>query len=451
MRTIVIGLFFESIFYLNSSLQDVIQLINIQFPNNYLIFDYNIFSTITELDEKLNSFIERFPSEIEKVTISNLSIALKYISDFFYNLNLNVPCFSLDATALFISQLKNVFSFAYSDQYSVMSQFLLYKDYQCKNMIVLFDDNNDLFKLFIQSYIQTLQNQANLLNIPIQIYSLKDKYKIKCYTQIIILCDNQLLIDHYINDEFLKNIPKHCFITLTDLNDNISDIFKNIPAFPLIPTNLNYTQTSQLIYESIQNKNKYSYGIYAFYDICFILNYLTTNFISEPLTIQLFISTNAFQEILPSWLNGLIYNTNKNTFSFGTYNCIFTKNVLFTSNEENVLYLNCNQGGFKNLPESNSLLKKIGIIPWFSTQILYDNCQLYHVYKNCKLSIVRFSLNITEINNEFYNIDGAYSLSFIVNFNNEGYFTILRKIYDKINPIINSNMSKTPILKYLCK
>jgi len=452
MRTIVVGLFFESTFYSNSSLNDIIQLINNQFPNNYLIFDYNIYNDINELNGYLESFVHKYPSDRSKITISNLSIALRYISDYFDSLQLNIPNFSLDATASYITSLKNVYSMAYLDQYSAMSQFLLFNDYQCKQMVVLYDDQNILYKDFIDSYLNFINIQANLLNIPIHYHVLNESYEILPFTQIIILCDNQSLQNVYINDDFFTKIPCHCFITLTDLNDNIMDIFRNIPAFPLIPTNLNYTITSQMVYEAVQNKNNYTYGIYAFYDICFILNYLTTNFLTESVTLSLFISVNAFSclNILPSWINGLIFNLSNNTFNFGTYNCVFTKNVLFPTLQQNVLYEKNNKGGFKSLPESKSLFKKIGIIPWFATKILYDNCSLYHVFKHKKLYIIRFSCNITNIKDEYYNIEGSYSLSFILNYNQDGYFIVLKKIYDCRNPKINSTMSKSVIQKFLC-
>ena len=59
---------------------------------------------------------------------------------------------------------------------------------------------------------------------------------------------------------FLKNIPPKCYITLSE--SYYENIFGNIPAFVLLPSPINFTTTSQEVYDAISNKKIIYYTIY---------------------------------------------------------------------------------------------------------------------------------------------------------------------------------------------
>ena len=93
--------------------------------------------------------------------------------------------------------------------------------------------------------MEQTKKQARLLNLPLEISYLesgKSNYNIKPKSMIITLALTNDLTNIYITPEFLANIPANCYITLTTANTIITDIFGNIPAFVVYPTNITPTE-----------------------------------------------------------------------------------------------------------------------------------------------------------------------------------------------------------------
>ena len=271
-------------------------------------------------------------------------------------------------------------------------------------------------------------------------------YNIKKHTAIIILCRTENLINKYITKTFFKSIPKKCYITLTDLNDDCPDIFKDIPSFVLVPTPLDFTITSHLVFENVNASNvkdikDISYIIYPFYDILFTLNSYSE--LTTPLTIDNYVKFNPF--VAPSaWSVGLTFDTTINGSHFGTYLAIFTKNVL-VDNDIN-LFKKYNSMEFI-LPESCSLFRTTGIAPFFRTEAWYCEQNYYKVLNKCKkLAFVRFDINSTNYNGKNINTSEFIKNMFMILYDDEKYFTYLKKINNiDEKQIVNKTMSKKPI------
>jgi hypothetical protein len=306
---------------------------------------------------------------------------------------------------------------------------------------------------FTQTYINEVQKQANFLGINVDVESIdftKSDYGIKPKTMIIIILATTLLTDFINNTDFLNFIPNSCFIALTDASINVRDIFKNIPTFVMSPYPFDYTETTVTVYNSLTDKNNFPYHVFTFFDIIFSLNFYTN--INEDLTINNFVKVNPFQGISPAFISfQSILDPKFNGYDFGLYQSVFTKNVLIDTNEE--LFKLVNDGGTNFLPESKSVFKTVGIVPYVVTQTFYGNEDYYKIYDECgNLISVRFTSNKTIFPldlNTSVSIGQVQESKFIFNYNKEGYFGYLKKISSAFgeNSIVNQTMGKQPIYK----
>ena len=114
--------------------RDVINLINKQFPNNYVIIKEYIIKDISKPEIKLiiDDFVSIYPSG-NRITVSTTTTILKYISEYIYDSGLDIPSLSFTAISSSVRTFKNALSYAPIDKYCVMSQFLIYKDYTFKS------------------------------------------------------------------------------------------------------------------------------------------------------------------------------------------------------------------------------------------------------------------------------------------------------------------------------
>lgn len=437
--------------------QDVINLINRQFPNNFLMIkEYLIDGTLEELKFSIDDFLITYPSG-NRVIITETTSMTRFVSEYIFSLGLDIPTISFYATSPSVRTFKNTLTYAPIDKYSAMSQFLIYKDYKMEQIKILYNPNTDN-DIFIKTYIEQIKIQANLLDIRYEIEILetgKNFYNIAPRTLILILSDTLSLTNNFVNQDFLNNIPPECFITLTDYNLDIGDIFGNVPSFVLTPFPIDYTSTSTLVYENLTNKANNLYTIYTLYDILYSLVYFTG--INLPLTLQNYVSINPFQAgVFPSFI-GTQSNLDLriNGIEFGLYITIFTKNSLVQN--DNKLFEKYNQGGTLSLSDSTSIFKVIGIVPFFNQNIFYGDEDYYKIYDECgNLIIVRFSSNITTYpfnNNALINVGQKCNNRFYCKYTPDKYFNYLESVTDAFNnnSIVNLTMSKTPILKVISK
>jgi hypothetical protein len=442
-RTIYIALLLN-LFSNNSGLDDVINLINSLFPSNTLIIEkYLITNAPLDVPNALNNFFLKYPPSLDQIILSETTTILLQINNYLEINKLNILSISLSASSTLIKELKNTLTYAYFNQYEVMSYFMLYKDYQMKHFKILYQEDTQN-KAFFNDIINQTKFQGNLLNIQIdvEILEINKNYKIKNNTAILLLVDPEL-INKYVNDNFLNQIPSNSYVQLTDINDTTNDIFKDVVSFVSIPVPLNYTTTTQLVYNSLKNKKNYSYKNYSFFDILYTLEFISTTIV--PLTIRNYISINPFSTIPAAWTNSNSFTIQNSGSLYGTFDFVFTKDVII--GDQLNLFNKVNNGGTALLPQSQSLVKTIGIVPFFVTNIYYCEQNYHKIYNYCgDLIAIRFDKNNTVYNNGsiVYNTAEDVQNKFLLEYNSDGYFIYLEKIINLIESeqIVNSTMSK---------
>jgi hypothetical protein len=272
---------------------------------------------------------------------------------------------------------------------------------------------------------------------------------------VYLLADTVTITNVYINkikNAFINNTTSCIF--LTNLNYEIKDIFGNIPAFVSVVCPLNYTSTSNKVYNNLKNKSEYIYGIYPFYDILYTLQFMSDNGII--VNNENYINVQPFQTIPEAYSNSLILDKSINGFNYGAYNVIFTSNTILNTPELVSLYNenNLNDGTVFRLPESQSLFLTYGIVPFYQSEIYYWEQKLIKIYNNTELKYVKFDGNNTkDSSNNFIAVSQQIVPKFIVNYNTKtGLFSYLKKLYnnkEKINPQVNLRMSKVDDIFYL--
>lgn len=437
-------------------LEDVLNLIKSEFSNVDVIYEiYFVDGSIKQTDDALTDFITKYPSG-QRATVSDFTSVLNETAVFFEKNNLNIFSLSITSTSLTTQKLPNVLTYAYYLSKSVSTSFLIIKDYAIKNIVILIDKNSTNI-IFLQSYYDTIIKQNSMLdNLPVITYEFSsdnlDPVYIPPNSCVYGLIDTMPLSTTYldkIKNSFINNTSSYLFFS--NLNSDVYDIFGNIPAMVSILRPNNFTTGTIKVFNCLKNKtNYYFFGIYAFYDILFTLNYMQLNNIQ--LTRQNYLSANAFTgENLQAYSNALEFDSNINGFNFGYYDIIFIKDLLINNDID--LYNKYNNGGIMRTPSSQSIFKSVGIVPFFATKIAYLKNNYYRIYENEVLKYVKFDANETNIGDSKIIIANLQECNFIVSFDNEsGLINKLIKMYDdyeKTNPLVNPTMSKYPINKYI--
>ena len=429
-----------------SQYNKVIDLFNQKYPNNLLIIDkYLTNGSNQETNRVLDDFIEKHPIG-KRVAVSITSTILSECSNYFVRKELNILSISINATSNAISNLINAITYTPFNQYSIMTMFMTYFDYKMEHIHVLYGKSTNIG---LVDLLEQTKKQASLLNLPLEISYLengKSDYNIKPKSMIITLALTNDLTNIYITPEFLNNIPSNCYITLTTANTLIKDIFGNIPAFVVYPTNINYTTTTKEVYDVVKNDLfGYDYTSYAFYDVLFVLNNFTTNEIK--ITKENYVSINPYGSSQPAWLLNTSISPIINSAPYGKYQYIFTKDIII-GNDKN-LFLKYYDGGQQQLPDSYSIFKIAGITPNNPSFIEYDEAEYYEIYdSNNKLVCVKFNSDVTNFQiGKNLNVGKTIQTKFIYKYNDEGYFIKLERLYpnNSVIPKVNSTMSKVPI------
>lgn len=431
-----------------SGINDVIIYFNSIKPLNNLVLEkYIVDNTEIKTFTALEDFINKYPTGL-RATISVNTPVLIDITRFFEIQALDIPSFSINASSLSIKKLKNVLTYGPYEQYSIMSIVMIFVEYQMKEFKILYDPDSQI-NIFITEWIDLIKFQCGLLGIPISIDTLEvnKNYNIKNNTCIVLLAEKESLENKYVNNHFLKQIPSDSYIVLTDATNNINDIFGKVTAFSCIPFPIDYTDTSQNVYSSILDKTNVFFGVYSFFDILYTLNFISEN--NLPLSIRTFVSVDPFQTI-PSAYGFSSFDLSINGFLYGSYDFIFTSNTILKGKELE-LFNKYNNGGISRLPQSQSVFKSIGIVPFFDSKIFYCNQDYIQIYNQCcKLIVNRFDKNITIYKNNQIIVSENLPCQFIISYNLDGFFTYLQNIFDKFgNPKVNQTMSKKPVIKYI--
>ena len=400
----------------------------------------------------LENFIQKYSSG-KRATVSSSSVILIDSSSYFIKNNLNILSISVAASSSIIKTIPNVLTYKYLNQSAVLSNFIVYQDYQMKQIHVLYQKNtsNDIL---LKDILDLTIYQSNLLNINISVSFLEQgqyNYNIKPKSMVIILGNTEDLINIYITPQFLKNFPSESFIILSTFNRYITNIFGDIPAFVQLPTNINYTTLSKTVYDAVKNNpDGFDFTIYPFYDILFVLNDFTIN--GLEITKENYVSINPYGSSPPAWLLNTSISPITNSTPYGKYEYTFTKDVII-GNDKN-LFLKYYDGGQQQLPDSYSIFKIAGITPNNPSLIEYDEAIYYEIYdSNNKLVCVKFNSDVTNFPiGKNLNVGKTVQTKFIYKYNDEGYFIKLERLYpyNGIIPQVNSTMSKVPVkLKYI--
>jgi len=436
-----------------TSYDDVIILFNSKYPNNKLIMEkYLVDGSKTQTYIALENFVQKYSSG-KRATVSSSSVILIDSSSYFIKNNLNILSISVAASSSIIKTIPNVLTYKYLNQSAVLSNFIVYQDYQMKQIHVLYQKNtsNDIL---LKDILDLTIYQSNLLNINISVSFLEQgqyNYNIKPKSMVIILGNTEDLINIYITPQFLKNFPSESFIILSTFNRYITNIFGDIPAFVQLPTNINYTTLSKTVYDAVKNNpDGFDFTIYPFYDILFVLNDFTIN--GLEITKENYVSINPYGSSPPAWLLNTSISPITNSTPYGKYEYTFTKDVII-GNDKN-LFLKYYDGGQQQLPDSYSIFKIAGITPNNPSLIEYDEAIYYEIYdSNNKLVCVKFNSDVTNFPiGKNMNVGKTVQTKFIYKYNDEGYFIKLERLYpyNGVIPEVNSTMSKVPLkLKYI--
>ena len=442
----------DSVGYI-TSYDDVIILFNSKYPNNKLIMEkYLVDGSKTQTYIALENFVQKYSSG-KRATVSSSSVILIDSSSYFIKNNLNILSISVAASSSIIKTIPNVLTYKYLNQSAVLSNFIVYQDYQMKQIHVLYQKNtsNDIL---LKDILDLTIYQSNLLNINISVSFLEQgqyNYNIKPKSMVIILGNTEDLINIYITPQFLKNFPSESFIILSTFNRYITNIFGDIPAFVQLPTNINYTTLSKTVYDAVKNNpDGFDFTIYPFYDILFVLNDFTIN--GLEITKENYVSINPYGSSPPAWLLNTSISPITNSTPYGKYEYTFTKDVII-GNDKN-LFLKYYDGGQQQLPDSYSIFKIAGITPNNPSLIEYDEAIYYEIYdSNNKLVCVKFNSDVTNFPiGKNMNVGKTVQTKFIYKYNDEGYFIKLERLYpyNGVIPEVNSTMSKVPLkLKYI--
>ena len=431
-----------------SSYNDVIMLFNSTYPNNKLVIEkYLVNGSIIQTDLALDNFIQKYPSG-KRVSATISTTILIASSNYFIKNNLNILSIAITASSNLVKTVPNVLTYGYLNQYAVINNFMIYQDYQMKQIQVLYQQNttNDVF---FNDYLTQIKYQSNLLNINISVSFLeqgKYDYNIKPNTMVIILGNTNDITNIYVTPKFLENFPKESFILLSIWNRNITNIFENIPSIVQTPTNINFTTLSESVYNAVKNNpNGFDFTVYPFYDILFVLNDFTTNVLE--ITKENYTSINPYGSSPPAWILNTSLSPIINSAPYGKFQYTFTKDVIIGNNKN--LFLKYYDGGQLQLPDSYSIFKIAGITPNNPSLIEYDEANYYEIYdSNNQLVCVKFNSDVTNFPiGKNMNVGKTIPTKFIYKYNDEGYFIKLERLYpyNGIIPKVNSTMSKIPI------
>lgn len=435
-RNIYVGLFFVASTYARG-IDSTISYFNSIKPGNTVVIEKYIVDGTSALTLScLNDFLTKYPIG-DRATISERTSIISVLATELQTLGLDIPCFSLTATSTLIQTLPNSLTYAPFDQYSVMNNYMIYKEYQMKHLKILYQPNTS-DEVFYQSYIQLMQIQGALLGIMVEVDTivLNKNYNLQEDTAIIWLSRDY----SFVNSSFLIQIPKGCYVSMTDENDDVLDIFGNITSFVILPFPVDYTSTSQNVYDSLTNKSNFVYNIYGFFDILYTIEFFTNNTISFNL--DNYVSSNPFTTI-PSAFGYSSWNLNINGSDYGLYDIIFTKDSVIGS--EKTLFNLYNDGGIARLPQSQSIFMSMGIAPFFSSKIFICRQNYIKIYnQNKQLIVVRFEKSTTNYNNQQIIVAETLPCNFSVSYTQDGFFSILQPIFSICNKklIVNSTMSK---------
>lgn len=366
----------------------------------------------------------------DRVIISETTFLLQVI-DGYVNVSpytLGVLCFSLDATSNSLSSTLTSYAITYGpfNQYMVLSLFLILRAYQSSSVILLYDDGDPIYAPFIADMSSQVELQASLLFVPYSSYPLSDvPPTISTNTLVLILASGERLKDVYVDASFISKFPSSSYIMMSDISSECEDIFRTIPAFVAQIFPADFTTTSEDVYEYCHGTSDIpSTNIYPMFDIVYSLARWSTTVITS-FTMSGYLSFNAFSDIPPSYAYSNNFDLTKNGPFYGSYMCVFTKNVFFAGTSS--LYLKNFRGGVPFLPDSQSIFLNVGKVPFFSSEIFFCLNEPFTLRDPCgNVKAVRNAKDVIQLNG-VYRLSQIelLSLNFVYRYTDNGFFSYL--------------------------
>jgi hypothetical protein len=457
-NTYYIALLFTQTDY-DLGIDAVFTFIKSQFPNAHIVYKrYVVDGTIQVTDNALTNFITLYPTG-NRVTVSSYTSILNECSLFFTRNKLDILSLSTQSTSSTNYVLPNVLTYGYYNKYFVISSFFVITQYEMTDIVIIYDPNSTNI-IFINDLRAEINVQNIALGSPYHIttVSIADLPTTLPNNSCVFLFADTSTIQASVSD-ITTSIGTNSYIVMSDINFEMTDIFGSIPALVPIIHPMNFTTTSNTVYNCLPDITKLDYtsSIFPFYDILYTLIYMSNNNIS--VNKQSYIEANPFINIPQAYSNSLLFNSSVNGFTYGQYYWMFTNNCLLNTTTLVNTYnsTNPNDGSIPILPDSQSVFKALGIVPFFATGIFYINADLNIIYDASNPppadpEYVKYDANVSTVTNGFIAVSELQPCKFIYNKNSAGYLTYIQPIYTDIGktaPIVDSTMSKVPTILYI--
>lgn len=383
-----------------SGITDVIELFQTQYPTSALqIVPYVVQPTQESIDAALNDYLARFPDGINRAILSELTVILLLIAAYLDMRGIvDVLCVNVTATTNIIQTVPIPYALTYGPPLStqVRTQMLVIRDYGMTNVHILYQADSPNTE-FLTQYRASMVAQCALLNIPTreEVLGTGQSYTFRENSTILVLADT-VALSGFFTQAVLAKIPSSSYLTLTELNFDVGDIFSSVTAFVFLVAPIDYTATSQQVQQVVSSHLIFS-GVYPSYDTFLSLNTLLT--LGQSFSVDTYAAVNV--NVPLAYANGSAFDLTRRAIPYGNYDVVFTKNVLLPSPKKLDIFLRCTSGGLgiSSLRDSDSVFRTAGIIPFLSNQYYYLLQDLVYIRQGKKgpLIAIKFDKNITRL------------------------------------------------------
>ena len=274
-----------------------------------------------------------------------------------------VPVFSVGASAHAIADAtttSSAISYAPGDRNATMFFFVMHFLYARANMYVIYDNNDLARRLFIDSYLEDVRNQAAVFGITVCVQTVEMTTSLPDNSSILLLAGNSA-IAFAGADAMNCATPNSSFIMLTDINSGARASYFGSNVIPLcmMMYPLDYTQqtreiTSLFTREQLKTVSPY---IFALYDCIIALAKFSLTTLS--ISIAAFVQFNIKLTLVPfaAFIPNKYLCPSVRGPCFCRYNVCYLRQQLLT---DPALYLARFVGGTSIFPDAYGTLYQFG-------------------------------------------------------------------------------------------
>jgi len=340
------------------------------------IVKYVLTSTVT-MEQACLQFLRDSPEFSKRAFIAGTATTELLTADAILNTGTRrVPVFSLGASATReVMNTINSITWMPLNRTAAMMIFILHTLYNRANLVIVYDDEDTRYDIFIQSYIRDLVSQAAALDMPICLTTLNSiDDKLPDNSTIVMLASNTA-ISAKDAAHMDTATPDSSILVLTDINSGARAAWfgANIVPVCMLPYSLNMTTTAARVFRALgdQGLTANSY-VYAFYDCVFCIAKFSATVL--PLTLENFIKSPLYIQApgavpLPAYMQQTYLSLTLRSPIFGKFVLTFVKPVLV---EDPTAFMERFMGGNPLMPDSLAALYQVGVVPWFNTRLFWD-------------------------------------------------------------------------------